>query len=115
MAKVLHHRVGIDFPDRIDLELAFPFVFLLGQEPPEPGRGLPAAPSPQSGYALVYGLTRQGEGRLPLRRARRRKPPDAPAGQIGQGAEKLLAFTVALQLGLVARAKLWQSLKFIFR
>src|SRR5262249_12948997 len=115
MAKVFQHRVGIDLADRVELELAFPLVFLLRQEPPEPGRGLPSIPPSQSGQALVYGLTCQGEGSLPLRRAGRRKPSNASAGQIGQGAEKLLALTVALRLGLVACAKLWQSLKFIFR
>src|SRR6516164_6019177 len=119
MSKVLHHRVGIDFADRVDLELTFPFVFLLRQEPPKPGRGWRSTPAPQSGQALVYGLTRQGEGSLPLRRARRRKPPNTPAGQIGQSTKKLLAFTVALELGSVTGAKtcakLRQSLKFIFR
>jgi hypothetical protein len=113
MAKVLHHCVGIDFADRADLELAFPFVFPARQEPPEQGRGLPSAPPPQSRQALVDGLT--GEGNPILRRARRRQSTSTPAGQIAESAEKLLAFKIALKLGFVTRTQFRQNLKFIFR
>jgi hypothetical protein len=111
MAEMLQHRIGIDFPDRADLEFALPLEFLLRQKAAEPGGALLA----EGRKPLVDSLSGERKRRLSLWRPGRCQPAKAAPSEAAKSAEKLLAFAFALRLKPVTSSQFGQGFEFVFR